>query len=328
MIKQEDIAKLAGVSRSTVARVLNECESVKEETRNKVLAVIKENGYEKNYLSSTLASKKEKIIYAFIVKSRVSYYSEELKKGLQKIQDENKSFSFKINIIETSIDNPWEQLGHLKNILKHKKVSGIIITPLLKDEILKIALKNPNIQFISLDISLSDDIPHIGANYYKSGKVAGDIMSGLLRTGEKCLVFRFSSDRISSEDYYNGFLDALNGDQVKVIEGDKDLTTSYSEIKKHITADIRGIFSNRYITEITGILEINNHLFQQKIIGIAGNPTLKNYVKTGMLHSSVNEQYSEIGYTSGKIMFESLYKGKIEFNKNYIDPVVLFKSLV
>lgn len=44
-INSNDIAKLAGVSRSTVSRVLNGYANVPEETRNKVMKIVKENHY-------------------------------------------------------------------------------------------------------------------------------------------------------------------------------------------------------------------------------------------------------------------------------------------
>ena len=44
-INSNDIAKLAGVSRSTVSRVVNGYSNVPEETRKKVMKVIKEHHY-------------------------------------------------------------------------------------------------------------------------------------------------------------------------------------------------------------------------------------------------------------------------------------------
>ena len=41
-MKSNDIAKIAGVSRSTVSRVINNYPNVPEETRQKVLKVIEE----------------------------------------------------------------------------------------------------------------------------------------------------------------------------------------------------------------------------------------------------------------------------------------------
>ena len=43
-----DISKKAGVSIATVSRVLNDSPKVSQKTRERVLAVIKESGYEPN----------------------------------------------------------------------------------------------------------------------------------------------------------------------------------------------------------------------------------------------------------------------------------------
>jgi LacI family transcriptional regulator len=54
----EDIAKLAGVSRSTVSRVVNEHPNVREDVRKRVLDVIQTKGYHPNAAARTLASQR------------------------------------------------------------------------------------------------------------------------------------------------------------------------------------------------------------------------------------------------------------------------------
>ena len=54
----EDIAKLAGVSRSTVSRVVNEQPSVRDHVRERVLEVIKQTGYHPNAAARALASQR------------------------------------------------------------------------------------------------------------------------------------------------------------------------------------------------------------------------------------------------------------------------------
>lgn len=58
----EDIAKRAGVSRSTVSRVINEHEHISEGVRQRVLRVIKETGYRPNAAARTLASQRSQVI--------------------------------------------------------------------------------------------------------------------------------------------------------------------------------------------------------------------------------------------------------------------------
>lgn len=62
----KDIAKLAGVSRSTVSRVVNNYSNVEEETRKKVNSVIKKYGYVPHGPARALAGKVSNIIGIFI----------------------------------------------------------------------------------------------------------------------------------------------------------------------------------------------------------------------------------------------------------------------
>ena len=66
-MKSNDIAKIAGVSRSTVSRVINNYPNVPEETRQKVLKVIEEYDYVPNASARMLAGAKNKVIGLFII---------------------------------------------------------------------------------------------------------------------------------------------------------------------------------------------------------------------------------------------------------------------
>ena len=66
-MRSEDIAKLAGVSRSTVSRVINNYSNVPEETRAKVLKVIEQHQYEPNSFARALAGKKTDTIGLFAI---------------------------------------------------------------------------------------------------------------------------------------------------------------------------------------------------------------------------------------------------------------------
>ena len=60
MITQKEIAEKLGISRTTVARAINGSPLIKEETKRKVMKLIKEMNYEKNIVGSSLAEKKNK----------------------------------------------------------------------------------------------------------------------------------------------------------------------------------------------------------------------------------------------------------------------------
>jgi LacI family transcriptional regulator len=56
------IAKLAGVSRSTVSRVLNNHPNVRPETRERVLHVIDQTGFQPNPIARSLSTHRSGIV--------------------------------------------------------------------------------------------------------------------------------------------------------------------------------------------------------------------------------------------------------------------------
>jgi LacI family transcriptional regulator len=65
-MKAEEVARLGGVSRSTVSRVINNYSNVPEETREKVLRVVRETNYVPNTSARILAGKGTDTIGLFI----------------------------------------------------------------------------------------------------------------------------------------------------------------------------------------------------------------------------------------------------------------------
>ena len=58
----KDIARIAGVSYSTVSKALNDSPLVKSDTKKRIVAIAEEIGYEPNFAAQRLVSKQTKII--------------------------------------------------------------------------------------------------------------------------------------------------------------------------------------------------------------------------------------------------------------------------
>jgi LacI family transcriptional regulator, galactose operon repressor len=54
----EEIARLAGVSRSTASRVINKHPSVRPQVRERVLLIVRQHGYQPNPAARALASQR------------------------------------------------------------------------------------------------------------------------------------------------------------------------------------------------------------------------------------------------------------------------------
>ena len=72
----EEIARLSGVSRSTVSRVINQRPNVSQDVRHRVEAIIQETGYHPNLAARTLASKRSWMVGLVLPRSVSSFFSD------------------------------------------------------------------------------------------------------------------------------------------------------------------------------------------------------------------------------------------------------------
>lgn len=118
-----DIAKEAKVSSATVSRVLNNSGYVKEETKERILAVIKEKNYTPSAIARSL-SKSETNTIGVIVPDITNAYFGEIIKGISDIAEKKN-----LNIILFNTDNYLEKEIRALNLLKEQRIKGIIMTP-------------------------------------------------------------------------------------------------------------------------------------------------------------------------------------------------------
>ena len=118
-----DIAKKAGVSSATVSRVFNDSGYVKQSTREKIEAAIKEMNFTPSAIARSL-SKNETNTIGVIVPDITNSYFGEVIKGISEVAEANN-----LNIILFNTDNYLEKEVRALNVLKEQRIKGIIMTP-------------------------------------------------------------------------------------------------------------------------------------------------------------------------------------------------------
>ena len=327
MITQKELAARLGLSRTTIARAINNSSNIKPETKEKILKLVKELGYEKNYVGSLLASKK-KIVYSFIVESKNSYYTEQIKLGIKGAKKEYKHYNLEIIEIVTDINKPMEQVLELQKLLNSdKQIDGIIIIPLDKVKIMD--LINPyleKIKFISLSVFLSKKIAYVGTDYEKCGRLAAEFLGKTLNSDDKVLVIDNGDDNISSKYYLNGFLDRANKDKINIVGPIKKNGVEDSLIYLEDTfkeKNIKSIFINRYAQDI--LLELPDNILkkQKNITTGIGNRIRKLIIEKKILATVADDVYST-GHKACQLMVDMLYKEMGKKIKNIIlEPKIL-----
>ncbi len=317
MITQKELAARLGISRTTIARAINNSPNIKLETKEKILKLVKELGYEKNYVGSLLASKK-KIVYSFIVESRNSYYTEQIKLGIKGAKKEYKHYNLEIIEIVTNINKPMEQVLKLKKLLNSdKQIDGIIIIPLDKTKILE--LINPyleRIKFITVSVFLSKKIAYVGTDYQKCGRLAAELLTKTLNSNDKVLVIDNGDDNISSKYYLNGFLNRANDDKMNIVGPIKK--NGVEESLQYLK-----IILKRYAQDI--LLELSDDILkkQKNITTGIGNRIRKLIMERKILATVADDVYST-GYKACQLMVDMLYKeiGK-SVKKIILEPQIL-----
>lgn len=154
-----EVARASGVSLATVSRVINNSDTVKEDTKKKVLNVIKKLGYKPSGLAQALATNKTTNIGIIIPSANYVYISNMLNGICEVCRDKG----FTVTLYTTSHSRE-DALKCLEKVIK-SHVDGVIV---FDDE-----LKTDD-----LDIFSSYSVPVISINNNLSGLKIGSIGFG------------------------------------------------------------------------------------------------------------------------------------------------------
>ena len=154
-----EVAKVSGVSLATVSRVINNVESVKPETKRKVLSVIKKLGYKPSGLAQALATNKSTNIGVIIPSANYVYISN----MLNGISEVCKSKGFTLSLYTTS--HSREDALHILEKVISSHVDGVIV---FDDEL----------NSEDLEVCSSYNVPVINVNNKLIGSKIGCISFG------------------------------------------------------------------------------------------------------------------------------------------------------
>lgn len=178
----KDIAKLANVSIGTVDRVLHNRKGVSQATREKVLKIIRQTGYQKNVVASRLklaAHKKIKIAVMFPEITVEWSYWKLPKMGMMKAVHELEELGISIDFFYFNINKPQTFKKHWEYI-KSNTYHGLVTVPFLEracNSLLKDShqLSIP-VVFLDTERKLSVHAHFIRQNSFKAGGVAARLL--------------------------------------------------------------------------------------------------------------------------------------------------------
>lgn len=241
MITVKELAARCGVSIATISNILNGKSNVSEETKQRVLKIIKETSYTPNYMASRLRATKTKTI-GLIIDDLTAFSTPSLVDGILDICENAGYKTVSENLrIYTKYENQPEKNEYKENLssiisqLLAYKVEGIIFIAANSREVTDIPENLPVPVVVAYAYTKAASIPTVEIDDYNA---AYETAKYLLSKGKtKLAVIGGAETSIHDKKRIEGFEDALDEadidfSKVKYIPGNWDRQGGYNACKK------------------------------------------------------------------------------------------------
>lgn len=223
----KDVAKMAGISISTVSRVVNNSKPVSSEIRDRVLKVIRETGYVPNPVARSLVMKKSQLI-GVLVPDISNLFISELLNGIEEIC---KMYGYDVLLCNTYGETD-EELKYI-NLLKSKQAAGVVFISWKLDEVCVKALEDAKMPCAYISKNAKDfDIYSVCIDHRQASY---EMTKHLLQRGNVRIGFFRASvdDNIEDSERYKGYCEALQEQGQKldtsiVLQGDGSSESGYA----------------------------------------------------------------------------------------------------
>ncbi len=302
MASLHDVARLAGVSKSTVSRVVNNEYGVKEATKIKVMKAVEECGYVVNQVAKDLKSQKTNLVGVIV--PRVSSYATALGvDGLTAVFEQAGKHVLLANTKQSS----QKEIEFIQ-LFNQKRVEGIIFYATHIDDDLIAAIKRSQapVVLVGQDGSLFN-IPSVVHDDVRVGYEAGNRL-----LGEGCQNIGFigveASDLSVDKLRSDGLIQALDAKSAPLLfhsHGKFSIESGYQQMKALYQQypQVDGVFcaTDRIaIGAIQALKELGVAIGEQvKVLGV-GNDELASVVSPSL--STFNYAFDKAGESSAKLL--------------------------
>ncbi|TYT24398.1 LacI family transcriptional regulator [Dictyoglomus thermophilum] len=309
----KDVAKLAGVSISTVSHVINKTRYVEPETREKVYQAIKTLGYRPNILASSLRKRVTNTI-GLIISNITNLFYPEVVRGVEDLLAK-----YNYNLILCNSDEDVEKEKNYIEVLFSRRVDGLIITPskssetrenldLFREKNIPIVLVDRKIEGLEEDVVLADNIEgtYEAISYLVSlGHKRIGIITGPLDTTTGC-------------ERLEGYLKALEDKGIKkddnlIYEGDFKEEGGYKGVEAllNINNPPTAIFTSNNLMALGALKKITElGLKIPQDLSLISFDDMDWFPYFSPPLTAVYQPAYELGETAVKLLFERLKRGR------------------
>lgn len=203
----KDVAQLAGVSPSTVSRVISDHPKISPATKKRVRDAMNKLDYHPNIMAKSLVSKNTNTIGLVLPYSSDNlfinpFFSEVLRGMLAYANNKN------YDLLLSSARNQSEELEAINRMVLGRRIDGVVLMSPSRDDVIVKKLKGYDFPFVLLGRSL--EYPDVLSVNNDNIKAAFDLTNHLLLQGhQKIGIVTGNSELVVSADRFSGFEQAL-----------------------------------------------------------------------------------------------------------------------
>ena len=326
MASIQDVAKAAGVSKSTVSRCINDSPSISQKTKDRVMSIVKELNYVPNAMAKSLSSNNSYNITILIndddPQSFQNPFFYEVMHGVEKVIYKNNYSLVVVNVKQ--LEREQDLINWLVNA---KKTEGIILPSSIADDYLIKKLKERKMPFVVLgdpDL-LSETLSWVDVNNRKGGEKA---TQRLIEAGySKIAIIGYNEEKIFSKQRIEGYRNVIQkfGLEEVIRGGEATKIDGYNITNKLLNQTKRpdAIICSNELMSIGALRAIQEHnLNVPQDIGIISfdNDQIAELAYPQI--STVKTDVYELGVQSAKLLFDM-----IEENHEYSQQVMISTTI-
>jgi len=317
-VTTKQIAEIAGVSRGTVDRALNNRPGVNEATRKKILSIAERLRYVPNRAGKALSTAGRTLSIGIVLNCVDNPFYDDIIAGIEACRAAYKDFDIDFHYHRLKGYSALEQLDALRKL---EDVQIILISPLNEPEVTaKINSLTENgaaVITLNSDIEYSKRLLHVGCNYHASGCTAAGILGLTLGSGTVGIVTG-SLRMLGHRQRVKGFLEELglrfpNIKNAWLIENNDDDKKSYDAVKNRLSKEpaISAVYfcAGGVFGGVNAIQEVLSSALPI-IIACDDIPQTLELVKSGQIMATICQEPFRQGYEAMRLALEYHITGK------------------
>ena len=321
----QTVAELAGVSRGTVDRVLNNRSYVRADVRERVLNAIRETGYlsprEAHRQAAEAELPLEPVRLGVLLPNWSGPFREEVPRGIQAASAELEKRNIEVRVCTCETDVPRETIELIDQLIEWG-AQGIALCS-LNDIMIEARVGELAEQGIPC-ITFNSDLPNsrrlcfVGQDYARSGRIAAELLSKCIPTTARVLAMAGNLEYNGHRTRLDGFCEHMKkkgfaSEQIEIEETYNDYRVTYNRVTAALTSEnppAAIYMANRSVTGCVDALKSAGMDGRVRVIAHDMSPRRKQMLLEGSLDLTITQDLFRQGSQPLLLLADLLQKGK------------------